>query len=77
LDGLRGLVRVAAAGPGAAAGCPLILIAVPGVVNRAAHACLEKDAVRVDNVLRKEGPPPQAVLEAIRAKVGSRPSNDL
>ena len=30
----------------------------------------------VDNVFMKQGPPPQAVLEAIRARSGPRPSKD-
>jgi hypothetical protein len=40
------------------------------------HLCFEKDNVWVDNVFMKQGPPPQAVLESIRAEVGPRPSKD-
>jgi hypothetical protein len=40
------------------------------------NGCLEKDNVWVDNVFMKQGTPPQAVLEAIRAEVGCRPSNN-
>jgi hypothetical protein len=38
------------------------------------NACLAEDNVWVDNVFVPQGAPPQAVLEAIRSKVGPRPS---
>ncbi len=40
------------------------------------NACLAKDNVWMDNVFMEHGMPPKEVLEAIRAKVGPRPSKD-